>query len=136
MRYLRAFPFLAIVIIAYNLVFVWRGSPPDRILLQVLTSITLPSGSIWHITAADVFIIIGLAFLFVEILSAGARTISLINHGLSLLLFLICLLEFLLVFACGNDTFFALMMMTLIDVVAGYTISIRSARRDFAIEKE
>jgi hypothetical protein len=136
MRYLRAFPFLAIVIIAYNLVFVWRGAPPDRILLQVLASVTLPSGSVWHITTADIFIVVGLAFLFVEILSAGARTISLINHGLSLLLFLICFLEFLLVRACGNDTFFALMMMTLIDVVAGYTISIRSARRDFAIEKD
>jgi hypothetical protein len=136
MRYLRAFPFLAIVIIAYNLVFVWRGAPPDRILLQVLTGVTLPSGSVWNITTADIFIILGLAFLFVEILSAGARTISLINHGLSLLLFLVCFLEFLLVRACGNDTFFALTMMALIDVVAGYTISIRSARRDFAIEKE
>jgi hypothetical protein len=136
MKYLRAFPFLAVVVIAYNLVFVWRAAAPDRILLQVLSGITLPSGSVWNITTADVFIIAGLAFLFVEILSAGARTTSLINHGLSLLLFLVCFLEFLLVRACGNDTFFAITLMTLVDVVAGYTVSIRSARRDFAIEKE
>ncbi len=136
MTYLRAFPFLTIVVIAYNLVFVWRAAPPDRILLQVLSAITLPSGAVWNITTADVFIVAGLAFLFVEVLSAGARTISLVNHGLSLLLFLVCFLEFLLVRACGTDTFFVIMMMTLIDVVAGYTVSIRSARRDFAIDKE
>jgi hypothetical protein len=45
----------------------------------------------------------------------------------------VALLEFLLVPFCGTAAFFFLVIMSLIDVVAGYSVSILSARRDFSV---
>jgi hypothetical protein len=128
----RAFPFLALVVIAYNVFFVLGATAIGAVLGEV----RLPSGALWSITAGDVHIIAGLALLFVEVLSAGARTVSVVNHGLSLLVFLVCVIEFLLVPACGTPEFLFITLMALIDVVACYSISIGTARRDFALERE
>ena len=43
---------------------------------------------------------------------------------------MVCLIEFLLVGAAASSVFFILMMMTIFDVVAGFTVSITSAGRD------
>jgi len=43
----------------------------------------------------------------------------------------IFLLEFLVMRGFTNSTFFILMMMQLIDVIAGYTITVVGAKRDF-----
>ena len=45
------------------------------------------------------------------------------------------LVEFLLVAQAATPTFFILMMITLVDVVAGYSVSIRNASRDLTIER-
>jgi hypothetical protein len=129
---LRAFPFLALVVIAYNVFFVLGATAIGA----VLGHVRLPSGVEWQVTAGDVHIIAGLALLFVEVLSAGARVVSVVNHGLSLLVFLVCVIEFLLVRGCGTPEFLFITLMTLIDVVAGYTISIGTARRDLAFDRE
>ena len=126
---LRAFPFLALVVIAYNVFFVLGATATGAILGEV----RLPSGVIWSITAGDVHVIAGLALLFVEIISASARTISVINHGLSLLVFVICVIEFLLVRACGTPEFLFITLMTLVDSVGGYSVSARLAQRDLEI---
>jgi hypothetical protein len=47
-----------------------------------------------------------------------------------MLVFIACLIEFLLVDKAFTSVFFMIMVATLIDVVAGYTIGIRVARRD------
>jgi hypothetical protein len=52
---------------------------------------------------------------------------------LSTVTFIVALLEFLLVPFCGTAAFFFLVIMSLIDVVAGYSVSILSARRDFSV---
>ena len=43
---------------------------------------------------------------------------------------------FLLLDYAGTATFFLLTLMALIDVIAGFAISLFAARRDFAIEAE
>jgi ABC-type proline/glycine betaine transport system permease subunit len=55
---------------------------------------------------------------------------SLLDHGLSMLVFVVCLIEFLMVRQAQTSTFFFITIATLIDVIAGYTIGIRVARRD------
>ncbi len=50
---------------------------------------------------------------------------------LSTATFIVAFIEFLLVPFCGTAAFFFLMIMSLIDVVAGYSVSILVARRDF-----
>ena len=129
---LRAFPFLALIVIAYNIFFVLGATAVGAVLGEV----RLPSGAAWSVTAGDVHVIAGLALLFVEILSAGARTVSVVNHGLSLLVFVVCVIELLLVRACATPEFLYITLMALIDVVAGYSISIGTARRDLAFDRE
>jgi hypothetical protein len=119
---LRAFPFLALVLIAYNILIVLGG----RSIGDVVGEVKLPSGAVWSIASGDVLVISALALLFVEMVSASSRTASIINHGLSLLVFLVCLVE----------EFLFITLITLIDVIAGYSISIRAARRDYSIERE
>ena len=121
---LRAFPFLALVVIAYNVLLVFGAASPGAVAGQV----RLPSGALWSVTTGDVLVILALAFLFVEIVSAAGRTVSRVNHALSLVVFLVCAAEFLLVPACGTPEFLFITMMALIDVIAGYAVSTRTAR--------
>lgn len=129
---LRAFPFLALVVIAYNIFFVLGATDIGA----VVGNVRLPSGAVWTISAGDLLVISGLALLFVEIVSASSRAVSVVNHGLSLLVFVLCVVEFLLVPGAGTPEFLFITLMTLIDVVAGYTVSIGTARRDLALDRE
>ena len=56
-----------------------------------------------------------------------------LDHTFSMLVFVGFLIEFLMVADCGTSTFFVLMLMSLLDVISGFTVSIVAARRDFAI---
>ena len=59
---------------------------------------------------------------------------SIVEHLLSTALFVIYLVEFLLVGAAASSVFFLLMIMSLVDVTAGFTISITGAGRDVTME--
>lgn len=127
---LRAFPFLALLVIAYNVLVVFGGSPTGVVAGQV----RLPSGDVWSVSLGDTLVVTALVLLFVELVSASARTVSLVNHGLSLIVLLVCVVEFLLVQGCGTPEFLFITLIVAIDVVAGYSISARLARRDLAID--
>ena len=129
---LRAFPFLALLVIAYNVLVVFGASPTGVVAGQA----RLPSGDVWSVSLGDVFVVTGLVLLFVELVAASARTVSLVNHGLSLVVLLVCVIEFLLVQGCGTPEFLFITLISAIDVVAGYSISARLARRDLAIERD
>lgn len=85
----------------------------------------------WSFNWGDLILLVTMLLLFVEILKATyTSTASLLDHGLSMLIFIACLIEFLMVDAAFTSVFFLIMIATLIDVIAGYTIGIRVARRD------
>lgn len=130
MRYLLSIPMLAIVIAIYL-----AAGPGFSMLFGAdLTSLTLPSGAVMTLTTDHIFILAGLVALFFEMLKAarlGAGTI--IDHMLSTAAFVVALVCFLVVDFCGTPIFFLLTVMALIDTVAGYSISIFSARRDYSV---
>lgn len=96
-----------------------------------LFAVPMVSGVSWGITWGDLMVIIGLVLLFLEILkSTQAGRASVLEHMLSTALLIVFLIEFLLVRAAANSVFFILMAMSLIDVVAGFTVSIRTAGRE------
>lgn len=97
-----------------------------------LFSIGMISDANWTLTLGDLVIIITLVLLFIELIKA-TRTggSSIVDHALSTILFVFCLIEFLLVPEAATSVFFFIMIVTLIDVVAGFSITIRAARRDF-----
>ncbi len=127
---LLSIPVLVLAVIAYNLL-VFLGTTP---LEAELFSMTMVSGGYWAFTLSDLLICVSLLFLFIEILKAtrtGAG--SIVDHLLSTFLFIICLVEFLLVRQAATSTFFIIMVICLIDVIAGYSVTIRSARRDLSV---
>lgn len=69
--------------------------------------------------------------MFFEILkSTRTSNASVIDHVLSTFVFVAFLVEFLVVAAAATPVFFLLMVMALIDLMAGFSVSIRSAGRD------
>jgi hypothetical protein len=124
---MAAFPLLLIPFLLVNGIIFFS----DAGLAQSIFSATLPSGAALSLTAGDLCLIVGLVFLYVEILkSTRTGNASILDHGLSLVLFVVALIEFLLLKGAGNTPFLVLMLMMLIDVIAGFTVSISVARRD------
>lgn len=123
-------PLLIVLLIAYNIVVFITG--PD--LATTLFSIDMVSGAVWSFTFADLFLVVGLVLLFIEIVKATATSqTSIINHGLSMLVFVLCIVEFIIVPEAASSTFFFITMLALLDVVAGFSVTITTARRDFAV---
>lgn len=140
---LRAVPLIAFVLVLYNIVvFVMgtQGVAPDAtgadgavgILRETMFVIPMFANEAgWTFTWGDFIIAVLLITLFVEILKATyTATAALVDHGLSMLVFVVCLVEFLMVPAAQTSVFFFITLATAIDVIAGYTIGIRVARRD------
>lgn len=94
-------------------------------------SLSMMSGGVWSMTLADLFILIALALLFIEIIKATRTSnASVIDHLLSTFVFVAFLVEFLLIEGAATSLFFALAAISLFDVLSGFTVSIRAAGRD------
>ena len=126
----KSLPFLLIVIIAYHIVIMVAGTALET---TVFAS-RLPSGAAWSLSAGDLLVLAGIILLSFEIVKAsrGGRRAAL-DHAFSMILFVVALLEFLLVAACGTGVFLMLTALTLIDVISGFAVSLSAARRDIAI---
>lgn len=131
MRLILSVPLLALVIAAYN-VFGVAGGMLDAD--SLLFDWVLPSKAEVYFKAGDLFIMAGLLALFFEIIKAaraGLGTIA--DHMLSTATLVVALVEFLLVPFCGTVAFFLLLVMTFIDVLGGFAVSLLSARRDYTV---
>jgi hypothetical protein len=75
--------------------------------------------------------------LFLEVIKAARLgAASVVDHMLSTAAFIAALIGLLLVPSLGTTSFFLLTVMALIDVVAGFTISIFTARRDLNVTRD
>jgi hypothetical protein len=129
-------PLLAFALIIYNLVVIigFTGNPDqiDAWLTAPIFTISMFSGDKWDVSFSDVFLGLSLMLLFVEMTKATRTdSLAIINHGLSMLVAVICIIEFVAVRGFSNSVFFMLLLMTIFDVVAGFTITIVAAKRDF-----
>jgi hypothetical protein len=104
----------------------------DQGLDSAVFSISMFSGDKWHVSFGDVFLALSLLLLFIEIVKATRTdSTSIINHGLSMLVAVTCIIQFIVAEGFSNSVFFLLTLMTLLDVVAGFTVTIVAAKRDF-----
>lgn len=132
MTYIISIPVLAIVIAAYLLMAAGGGLMLDA----DAWSLALPSGAGMTLRVGDFFVIAGALALFVEMLKAArAGRGTILDHILSTGVFIAALLCFLLVPGAGTATFLILTIMALVDVVAGFSVSIFATRRDFSVER-
>lgn len=132
---LRVLPLIIIPFIIYNVVVLLGGTvTAEDILNRVIFTLPMMNGTHWVFKWSDLIILLTMLMLFVELLkSTYTSTASMIDHGLSMLVFIACLIEFIIVPKAVTSAFFFILIATLIDVVAGYTIGIRTARRDLSI---
>jgi hypothetical protein len=130
--FLVGFPLLLVPFAIYNIVtflmpgVTWAG---------VITAVRMVSGTDWNISAGDLLIAFAALLLFGEVLKAtriGVRTV--VDHGLSLIFFLAMLVEFLLVPQAATSTFFLLLVLSFIDVLGGFAVTLRTAERDLTVE--
>lgn len=130
--FLVGFPLLLLPFAIYNIiVFLMPGVSWSG----VVSVVRMVSNAEWTMTAGDLLIAFAILLLFGEMLKAtriGMRTV--VDHGLSLLLFLCMLVEFLLVPQASTSTFFLLLVLSFIDVLGGFAITLRTAQRDLSVE--
>ena len=132
---LRAIPLIVIAFIVYNVVVLLGGNvPADEILNRQLFKIRMLSGADWVFRTSDLIILLTMILLFIELIkSTYTSSMQMVDHGLSMLVFIACLVEFLLVRQATSSVFFFILTAALVDVVAGALIGIRTARRDLNI---
>jgi hypothetical protein len=124
---MASFPLLAIIVAVYTLLALaapgWLDG--DLFFLPLLSGEALP------FQGGDLLLVIGLILLCVEVYRAtSSSTGAILNHVLSLVVFIIALIELLVMPRMANMTFFLIVLMTVSDVIAGFTVTISTARRD------
>ena len=126
------FPLLLVPFAIYNIIaflmpgIAWTAS---------VTTVHMMSGQDWVLTWEDVLIAFSIFLLWIEIIKStrgGMR--SVMDHILAMGLFIAMLVEFLLVPQAGTSAFFLLMIIGLVDVLAGFIIGMRSGRRQVEVE--
>jgi hypothetical protein len=126
------FPLLLIPFAVYNMI---AFLTPGVSWTATVTTVHMMSGQDWTLTWEDLLLAFSILLLWVEIIKAtkiGMR--SVMDHLLSMALFIVMLIEFLLVKQAGSSTFFLLMIIALVDVLAGFIIGMRSGRRQVEVD--
>jgi hypothetical protein len=139
---LRAIPLTVFVFLLYNVIVLFSGlsgadttgdgaAAARAVLDTAIFSVPMLSGARWEFNWGDLILLVMMIVLFIELLKATyTSTASLVDHGLSMIVFIVALVEFLVVPQAATSIFFLVMIAILIDVVAGFSIGIRVAKRD------
>src|ERR1700693_864644 len=121
-------PLLIFAFAIYNIVaFLLPGLSWNEALLRF----RMMSGGEWSLSAGDLMVAGSIFILLIELLkSARIARRTIIDHILSMVLFVGMLVEFLMVPQAASATFFLLLIISFVDVAGGFAISIRAAQRD------
>jgi hypothetical protein len=130
--FMFGFPLLLIPFAIYNII---AFLMPGVAWTSVVSTVHMMSGTDWTMTTGDVLVALAILLLCGEVMKSSRisrRTI--IDHALSLILFLGMLIEFILVKQAATATFFLLLVVGFIDVLGGFAVTLRSAQRDLTVE--
>ncbi len=125
-------PLLIIPFAIYNIVVFLL---PGLSWTEPLTRVHMMSGADWTMSAGDMLMTLAILLLFLEMLKStriGMRTI--VDHTLSTIVFLAMVVEFILVRQAASPTFFLLLVVSFVDVIGGFAVTLRSAQRDLNVE--
>ena len=130
--FMLGFPLLLVPFAIYNII---AFLMPGVSWTGVVTTVHLASGADWTMSAGDMLLALAIVLLCGEVLKStriGMRTV--VDHALSLILFLGMLVEFILVKQAATATFFLLLVVSFIDVLSGFAVTLGSAQRDLTVE--
>lgn len=130
----RAMPMLILALILYVAIVLFSDGPPHEIFRTELFGVPMPLGGFWVFSLGDLILTIALILLAVEVVKATyTRGSGLADQALSIVLFVVFIVVFLLWDKAATSVFFLITLMSLLDIIAGAIIGIRTARRDFGI---
>lgn len=132
----QMFPLLAVSLIVYSILTLTGAVGSADLPWYEMTFVELPmvSGDVWGVSWGDLFLVFSMGLLFVELLrSTKTGSESIMNHALSVVVFVVALLLFIIVKGFGNSVFFIFMSMTFLDFMAGFIVTTVTARRDLAV---
>jgi hypothetical protein len=130
--FLLGFPLLLVPFAVYNMI---AFLTPGVSWTAPVTTVHMMSGQDWVLTWEDLLIAFSIFLLWIEIIkSTRIGTRGVMDHILAMALFVGMLVEFLLVARAGTSTFFLLMAIALVDVLAGFIVGMRSAQRQIEFE--
>src|SRR4051812_42235054 len=110
--YLIGFPLLVVPFAIYNIV---AFLLPGLSWTTPIATFHLVSGQDWTVTSEDLLLTISILILAVEVTKStrlGSR--SIVDHVLSMVVFIAMLVEFLLVKQAGSSTFFIMMIISIV----------------------
>ena len=132
----QMFPLLAISLIVFAvLTLTGAVGTADLAWYDVgFAELPMVSGDMWLVSWGDIFLLASMGLLFVELLrSTRTGSESIMNHALSVVVFVVALLLFIIVEGFGNSVFFLFMSMTFLDFMAGFIVTTVTARRDLSV---
>lgn len=129
--YLVGFPLLIIPFAIYGIIaFLFNLGFGDTVF-----AMPMMSGATLGVTTGDLLVILSILLLFVEILKATRFGVkSIVDHLLSFVVFVGALVAFLMWPKAATSTFLLMLVICAIDVIGGFSISIRAAARDYTVE--
>ncbi|MCB0259163.1 MAG: hypothetical protein KDH97_19160 [Calditrichaeota bacterium] len=136
MKIAKAIPLFGVVLVGYMVLmsFFFYSDPNVDPMKHILFTVILPSRRTWSPDLGDAVIVAGLLILFIELIKSTSSSSSAIaEHILSTFVFIFYIIAFLLAPMVANSTFLILGIMSMIDVIAGFTISISGAKRDISL---
>ncbi len=130
--FVLGFPLLLVPFAIYNMI---AFLTPGVGWTSPVTTVHMMSGQDWVLTWEDILIAFAIFLLWVEIIkSTRLGTRNVMDHILAIALLVVMLVEFLLVPRAATSTFFLLMAIALVDVLAGFIVGTRSAQRQIELE--
>ena len=131
------FPLLAIPALFYALLAAPHGGVEvNAWLAKPAFTIGMSGGGQWVLTSGHIFTLLSIFCLFFEIIkSVRPTTEGLIDNSLSVGVFIICLIMFLLVPGFGTTEFFMIMLMSVLDFMAGAVVMVTAARRSVEFDR-
>jgi hypothetical protein len=132
MNFLVGFPLLIVPFAIYNMIVFLL---PGVSLTATLFSVRMLSGVDMNFSISDLLLVFAILLLFIEVMkSTRTGTRSIVDHMLSLLLFIVMMGEFIISPLAATSTFLILTVVCLVDVIAGFSITIRAAQRDVSVD--
>jgi hypothetical protein len=129
--YLIAFPQLLIPFALYNMIaFLLSMEFNERVF-----GVSFWSGKSLDVSIGETLVLGALLLLCVEIFKSTRRSSrTVVDHVLSIVLFIAMVVELAAVQRAATSTFLILTAISLVDVIGGLTVTIRAAQRDVTFE--
>jgi hypothetical protein len=136
MGIIGVFPLLAVPAIIYALfAFAVGNEGMASGLAAQAFAMPMASGVVWKLSWGGLLVTFSVLCLFVEILkSTKPSNAAMLDNALSVGAFIVCLILFILVPGFATTEFFIIMLMTLLDFLAGMVVMVSTAQRTVAYD--